>query len=457
MDTSFFIKAAQLLIAFGLLVIVHEFGHYIFARIFGIRVEKFYIFFDPWFSLFKYKPKKKPGTENKASWRDTEYGIGWLPLGGYCKIAGMIDESMDTEQMNQPVQPWEFRAKPAWQRLLVMVAGVIFNFILAIVIYAGVAYSWGDAYIPYQNVTYGMQYCESAHKMGFKDGDIPLLADGKAIDAADFDLLNFLESKQITVLRNHKDTVTVNIPANSVLTVSNDLQENPNGFGFMVYRFPVIVKDLVAGDAAEKSGMAKGDRVVSVAGVPAETWDVFTAEIMKHKGQPTQIGFIRNGKKQDVTVPVSEAGKIGIMLTPLTEIYETKTVEYTLLQSVPRGIELGVDKLTSYVDQMKYVFTKDGAQNLGGFGAIGDLFPETWDWYQFWMITAFISVALAFMNILPIPALDGGHVLFLLYEIITGRQPSQKFLEYAQMIGLGFLFLLLIYANGNDIYRYFFK
>lgn len=458
MEASFFIKAAQLIIAFGLLVIVHEFGHYLFARIFGIRVEKFYIFFDPWFSLFKFKPKKKPGTEDKASWRDTEYGIGWLPLGGYCKISGMIDESMDTEQMKQPVQPWEFRAKPAWQRLLVMVAGVVFNFILAIVIYAGIAYTWGDAYIPYENATYGMQYCETAHKAGFKGGDIPLYADREKLNAANFDLLNMLEAKTITVLRNGKDTVSINLPDNMVMAVNNELKDSDNGFGFMTYRFPAVVKEPVKGEAAEKAGLKAGDRITGVDSVPTETWDLFTAELAKKKGQEITLQYIRpDGSEASTTLRTTDSGKIGILLTPITEIYETKVVNYSLLGSVPRGIEIGVDKLTSYIDQMKYVFTKEGAQSLGGFGAIGDMFPDQWNWYQFWVITAFISVALAFMNILPIPALDGGHVIFLIYEMITGKQPSQKVLEYAQMTGLILLVALLLYANGNDIYRFFFK
>lgn len=459
MDASFFIKAAQLIVAFGLLVIVHEFGHYLFARIFGIRVEKFYIFFDPWFSLFKFKPKKKAGADSdKASWRDTEYGIGWLPLGGYCKISGMIDESMDVEQMKQPVKPWEFRAKPAWQRLLVMVAGVIFNFILAIIIYAGIAYHWGDEYISYEDATYGMQYCETAHRMGFKDGDIPLAADGEKLDAADFNLLKMLEAKQIKVLRNDKDTVAINIPANSVMAVNDELKDNDNGFGFMMYRIPVVVKEPVKGEAADKAGMESGDRIVAIDGVAAETYDVFSKILQTKKDKDINITSVKaTGDTATVALHTSESGKIGIMLTPINEIYKVRMIKYSLLESVPRGIELGVDKLTSYVDQMKYVFTKEGAQNLGGFGAIGNMFPNQWDWYKFWTIAAFLSVALAFMNILPIPALDGGHVLFLIYELITGRQPSQKFLEYAQMIGLGFILLLLIYANGNDIYRFFFK
>lgn len=458
MESSFFIKAAQLIAAFGLLVIVHEFGHYIFARIFGIRVEKFYIFFDPWFSLFKFKPKKKAGSEDKASWRDTEYGIGWLPLGGYCKIAGMIDESMDKEQMKQPAQPWEFRSKPAWQRLLVMIAGVVFNFILAIVIYAGIAYTWGDKYIQFDDAKYGMKfYSETAKEMGFRDGDIFVSADGKPLDAADFGLAtqHILEAKKVDVLRDGK-VVTLDIPANSLLSVSNELRDHEDRV-FMTYRFPVVVKDAVAGQAAAAAGLQAGDRIVGIDSVRTETWDVFSEVLAQKTDKDIVVAYMRDGKELTTKLHTSESGKIGIQLTPIDELFETQTIEYGLLESVPRGIEIGVDKLTSYVGQMKYIFTKEGAQSLGGFGAIGDMFPSTWSWYHFWFITAFISVALAFMNILPIPALDGGHVIFVLYEMITGRQPSQKIMEYSTMIGLGLLFLLLFYANANDIYRFFIK
>lgn len=458
MESTFFIKAAQLIAAFGLLVIVHEFGHYIFARIFGIKVEKFYIFFDPWFSLFKYKPKKKAGSENRASWRDTEYGIGWLPLGGYCKIAGMIDESMDKEQMAQPVQPWEFRAKPAWQRLLVMIAGVVFNFILAIAIYAGIAYTWGDKYIQFDDAEYGMKfYSETAKKIGFQDGDILLSADGEKLDASDFGFATqkMLEAKNVDVLRNGQH-VTLAVPENSIVAANEEFRDK-EGLVFMTYRFPVVVKDVVAGQAAVKAGLEAGDRIVAIDSVRTETWDVFNEELAKNRDKQISVTYERDGEEHTAALQTSESGRIGIMLTPIDELFETQTIDYNLWQSIPRGIEIGVDKLTSYVSQMKYIFTKEGAQSLGGFGAIGDMFPSEWSWYHFWFITAFISVALAFMNILPIPALDGGHVVFVLYEMITGRQPSQKVMEYSTMIGLGLLFLLLFYANANDIYRFFIK
>lgn len=458
MDSSFLIKAAQLIAAFGLLVIVHEFGHYIFARMFGIRVDKFYIFFNPWFSLFKFKPKKKSKNNDKASWRDTEYGIGWLPLGGYCKIAGMIDESMDKEQMAQPIQPWEFRAKPAWQRLLVMIAGVLFNFILAIIIYSGIAYTWGDKYIQFEDAEYGMQFgCESAKAFGFEDGDILISADGQKLDASDFGLATqkILEAKTVQVKRNGT-TSMVNIPNNAILTVSQELRDHEDRT-FMTYRFPVIIKDVVAGQPAISAGLQAGDKIVAIDSVRTETWDKFSQALAKNLDKTISITYLRNGKEQTTKLHTSESGKIGIILTPIDEIFTTRTISYNIFQSIPRGIEIGVDKLTSYVSQLKYVFTKEGAQSLGGFGAIGDMFPSEWSWYHFWFITAFISVALAFMNILPIPALDGGHVVFVIYEMITGKQPSEKVLEYSTMIGLFLLFALLIYANGNDIYRFFIK
>ena len=455
---TFLIKAAQLIVAFAILVIIHEFGHYIFSRIFGVKVEKFYLFFNPWFTLYKYKPKKpapKPGEEEKMTWRDTEYGIGWVPLGGYCKIAGMIDESMDTEQMKQPAKPWEFRSKPAWQRLLIMVGGVLFNFILAIIIYTGIVFAWGEKYIPFRNATEGMMYSETAHKVGFVDGDIPLAADGKELTYYSGDeLLKMLDAKVVTVLRNKCDTVNINIPDGFIFTANKEAEE---GNLFMAYRLPVVISDLQPGMGAVKAGLMKSDSIVSINGVSTPSFDIFKAEPDKNPDKDVTIGFVRNGKPMESKVAVDAAGKIGIMLTPLTDIYRTVTREYSIFASIPRGIELGVEKLTSYVSQMKYVFTREGAKNLGGFGAIGNIFPESWNWEQFWSITAFLSVILAFMNILPIPALDGGHVLFLLVEIITRRQPSEKFLEYAQMAGMAFLFALLLFANGNDIYRFFFK
>ncbi len=453
---TFLIKAFQLMMALAILVTVHEFGHYIFARIFGVRVEKFYLFFNPWFSLFKYTPKKKEGADpNKASWRDTTYGIGWVPLGGYVKIAGMIDESMDKEQMMKPAQPWEFRSKPAYQRLFIMIAGVVFNFILAMVIYSGIVYTWGEEYIKFSDATEGMAYCPAAHNIGFEDGDIPLLADDEKLeylDAATFSKI--FDAKQITVLRNGVDSVNIAMPKNFIFKAEEDAK---NGIDFISYRMPVIIAGVENGMGAAKANLMKGDKVLAVNGIKTPEFTSFKAQLDANADKDINIEFIRGGEVMSATVGVDGVGRLGIMLTPITEIYETTTLKYGFFESIPRGIELGVEKLTSYIKSMKLVFTPEGAQSLGGFGALGSIFPESWNWLGFWNITAFLSVVLAFMNILPIPALDGGHVLFLLYEIITGRAPSEKFLEYAQIVGMILLFSLLLFANGNDIYRAFFK
>ena len=453
---SFLIKAAQLIAAFALLVIIHEFGHYIFARIFGIKVEKFYMFFDPWFSLLKFKPRKKApkydkdGNE-KASWRDTEYGIGWIPLGGYVKIAGMIDESMDKEQMSKPAQPWEFRSKPAYQRLLVMIAGVLMNFILAIIIYAGIAFYWGEKYIPYDKAYEGMDFAPAAIEAGFRNGDIPLMADGKKIEVSDPNhILDMVEADTVTVLRAHTDSVKIAIPENFIFRLNDDK-------GFFTYRLPVVVGGLVNGEPAIKAGLKEGDQIVSINSVPTRAYKEFTEELAKNGGKRVTMGIERNGTPMDVDITPTENGKIGIQLTPITDVYPVEIRNYGLFESIHKGWEIGTDKLSSYIGSMKYVATSEGVKSLGGFGAIGSLFPEKWNWLSFWEITAFLSVVLAFMNILPIPALDGGHIMFLLYEIISRRKPSEKFMEYAQIAGMCFLFLLLIYANGNDLYRFFLK
>ena len=465
---AFLLKAGQLVAALSLLVIIHEFGHYMFARIFGIRVDKFFLFFNPWFYLVKYNPKTKkwsffkdkkdasqPTDEasksEKATWRDTEYGIGWLPLGGYVQIAGMIDETQDASKLSAEPQPWEFRTKPAWQRLLVMIGGVLFNFLLAIAIYAGITFTWGEQYIEFDNATAGMAYVETAKNIGFQDGDIPLLADGEKINVTDHDhIMKMVEAKTVTVLRNGTDSVNIAIPDNFLFQLNDEK-------GFFAYRVPVHVAKVVNGEAAEKAGLQNNDQLVSVAGVATPSYTEFTAELLKNAGKEIEMGVIRNGESTTVKITPNEAGKVGVQLKPITDIYPTTTIDYTFLQSIPKGIEMGCNQMVTYVSSLKHLFTAEGAQSLGGFGAIGDLFPESWSWYKFWTITAFLSVILAFMNILPIPALDGGHVLFTLYEIITRRKPSEKFLEYAQTVGMLLLFALLIYANANDIYRFFIK
>lgn len=442
-------KALQLIVALAFLVIIHEFGHYIFARIFGIRVTKFYLFFNPGFTLFKWKPKQKPGTDpDSTSWRDTEYGVGWLPLGGYCQIAGMIDESLDTEQMKQEPKVWEFRTKPAWQRLFVMVGGVLFNFILAIVIYAGIAYHWGDKYIALEDAYEGFDFAPAAQAIGFRNGDIPLTADGEKLDAAENYMLKMAEAKTVRVLRNHRDTVEIAIPENFIFRLNDEKW-------FLNYRMPVVIDRIVPGEAAAKAGLKEGDRVIAVDTIMTPTFTELTPTLAEYAGKTVAVKVIRDGREVTVMATPNEFGKLGFQLKSPTDVYNTVTVKYNLLQSVPKGWEIGTTTLGNYVGSMKHLFSREGAQSIGGFGAIGNMFPDRWNWYSFWQITAFLSVALAFMNIIPIPGLDGGHIMFLLYEMVTRRKPSENFLIGAQYVGMAFLILLLVYANGNDILRAF--
>lgn len=485
MDT-FLIKATQLIMAFALLVIIHEFGHFLFARIFGVKVEKFYIFFDPWTELFKWKPKKYIGglgkkksleadkkegakencedTEESAGktsfWGDTEYGIGWLPLGGYCKISGMIDESMDTEQMKQPAKEWEFRSKPAWQRLLIMVAGVLFNFLLAILIYAGIVYATGEKYVTFKEAKMGMAYSGEAQKIGFRDGDIPLMADGEPLDIPSDARMKMIQANTVTVLRNGKDTVNIAIPEKFIFRLDNEAKSDTATINFMIYRIPALITQVAPGEGADKAGVKAGDRVIAIDSLATPSLDMFLKTLAGHENSTVALTVLRKNEASSdtITLPValSETSKMGVGLELDPSVFfKAEEKRYGLLESVPRGVQLGTEKLTSYAQSMKLVFTKEGAKSVGGFGSIGAIFPEKWDWIAFWNIAAFLSVALAFMNILPIPALDGGHVMFLLYEVITRRKPSEKFMEYAQMIGMGLLIALLLYANGMDIIRLF--
>lgn len=482
---TFLIKAAQLILAFAILVIIHEFGHFLFARIFGVKVEKFYIFFDPWKEIFKWKPKKYFGffgktkslekkediedeskatsaTENnkKSSfWGDTEYGIGWLPLGGYCKIAGMIDESMDKEQLKQEPQKWEFRSKPAWQRLLIMIAGVLFNFLLAILIYAGIVYATGEKYVPLREAKMGMEFSGEARKIGFHNGDIPIMADGKQLDKPAEAFMEMMQAKNVTVLRDGKE-VNIAIPEKFIFTMEQEAKSDTAAIAFFTYRFPARVSQVVMGEGAAKAGILEGDQFIAVDTIATPTLLSFQSALKGRDNKKVDVTVIRknNEKTDTLTIPVqlSGASKMGIGLeVDPSAFFNAKEIHYSLLQSVPRGIEMGTDKLTAYAKSMKMVFTKEGANSIGGFGSLGAIFPEKWNWIAFWNIAAFLSVALAFMNILPIPALDGGHVLFLLYEVVTGRKPSDKFLEYAQITGMVILILLLVYANGMDIVRLF--
>ena len=442
---TFLVKALQLILSLSILVLVHEFGHFIFARIFKVRVEKFYLFFDPWFSIFKFKPKNS----------DTEYGVGWLPLGGYCKISGMIDESMDKEAMAQPPKPYEFRSKPAGQRLMIMVAGVLFNFLLALFIYSMVLFTWGDTFLPLKNVKAGMDYSETFHNVGFQDGDILLKADDTELERFGEDCFRrVLNAQTVTVLRGGVETV-IPIPEDMAQRVMRDK------IGFASYRFPMVVRELGKTESGESpaavAGLQPGDSIVSINGIVTPSFYEVGEVLAQNKDKDVLVGFYRAGIPQTLTLHTDTAGKMGIYSVSPFDMYQTVTRKYGFFESFPAGVMLGVNTLKGYVSDMKYVFTKEGASSLGGFGTIGSLFPAEWDWHSFWMKTAFLSIILAFMNILPIPALDGGHVMFLLYEVIARRKPSDKFLEYAQVTGMFLLFALLIYANGNDIFRFFFK
>ena len=442
---TFLVKALQLILSLSILVLVHEFGHFIFARIFKVRVEKFYLFFDPWFSIFKFKPKNS----------ETEYGVGWLPLGGYCKISGMIDESMDKEAMAQPPKPYEFRSKPAGQRLMIMVAGVLFNFLLALFIYSMVLFTWGDTFLPLKNVKAGMDYSETFHNVGFQDGDILLKADDTELERFGEDCFRrVLNAQTVTVLRGGVETV-IPIPEDMAQRVMRDKK------GFASYRFPMVVRELGKTESGESpaavAGLQPGDSIVSINGIVTPSFYEVGEVLAQNKDKDVLVGFYRAGIPQTLTLHTDTAGKMGIYSVSPFDMYQTVTRKYGFFESFPAGVMLGVNTLKGYVSDMKYVFTKEGASSLGGFGTIGSLFPAEWDWHSFWMKTAFLSIILAFMNILPIPALDGGHVMFLLYEVIARRKPSDKFLEYAQVTGMFLLFALLIYANGNDIFRFFFK
>lgn len=444
------------MLAISILVLLHEGGHFFFAKLFGVRVEKFYLFFDPWFHLFEFKPKKS----------DTTYGVGWLPLGGYCKIAGMIDESFDTEQMKKPAQPWEFRSKPAWQRLLIMVGGVLVNFLLALFIYSMVLYTWGDSYYRLDKMTMGMKFNDAAKKIGFKDGDILLRTNENTLKEFDVDMYRDIANAQtVTVMRQGKE-IKLTMPEDmSLLTM---LKEQPV---FVKPFIPADIDSIMPDSPAAKAGMLKGDKLLAINGKSIDSWNEFDDQIAvmndmisvakTHKDsmkvRTTTVVFCHKAspeKRDTVKMVLNPDLTLGVGRTFLGTYYQPEKIEYGFFESFPAGIKYGIDVLRGYVDDLKYVFTADGAKSLGGFGSIGSLFPPTWDWMMFWRMTAFLSIILAFMNILPIPALDGGHVLFLLYEIITRRKPSENFLIRAEYVGFGILILLMVVANLNDILRW---
>ena len=467
----FLIRLLQFMLAIGLLVLLHEGGHFFFAKLFGVRVDKFYLFFDPsiwkWDgSLFKFKPKGS----------DTQYGVGWLPLGGYCKIAGMIDESFDTEQMKQPEQPWEFRAKPAWQRLLIMIGGVLVNFLLALFIYSMILFHWGDTYIPVKDMSLGMKFNTEAKALGFEDGDILIGTDKGEFKDFSADLYRDLsEAYSVDLIRDGKK-MTLRLPGN--LNLLGMLKAEPS---FVRPLIPAEVDSVMADSPAASIGLQKGDKIVAINDKAIDSYneftdqlgileDMMTAALTKEdslKVRTVNIVVSRNeegGMRNENTSAAEKRDTFSVVLTPelklgfyvksLAGLYEPYTREYGFFESIPAGIKYGWNVLAGYVGDMKYVFTADGAKSLGGFGAIGSLFPPMWDWYLFWKMTAFLSIILAFMNILPIPALDGGHVLFLVYEMITRRKPSETFMIRAEYVGFGILILLMVVANLNDILRW---
>ena len=441
------------MLAISLLVLLHEGGHFFFSKLFGVRVEKFYIFFDWKFSLFKFKPKNS----------DTEYGIGWLPLGGYCKIAGMIDESFDTEQMKQPVQPYEFRSKPAWQRLLIMIGGVLVNFLLALFIYSMILFYWGDSYIPVKDMTMGMKFNQEAKAYGFQDGDILVGTENGAFKDFSADLYREIsEAHRVDIIRDGKQ-MSISLPGD--LNLLNMIKADPS---FVRPLLPARIDSVMAGSPAQKVGLKAGDEILAINGSPVDSYNEFVDQLGRRedllltaktqadslKARTVSIVFGNDARTDTATVVLTPELKLGFFAPSIAALYKPVTIEYSLLESIPAGIKYGWHVLASYVDDMKYVFSAEGAKSLGGFGAIGSLFPPMWDWYMFWKMTAFLSIILAFMNILPIPALDGGHVLFLVYEMITRRKPSEEFMIRAEYVGFGILILLMVVANLNDILRW---
>lgn len=433
------IKIVQLLLALSILVIVHEFGHFILARIFKTRVEKFYLFFDWPFAIFRHK------------WGETEYGVGVIPLGGYVKIAGMIDESLDREQMKKPPEPYEFRSKKAWQRLSIMLGGVFFNFIFALIIYVGVLSFWGETYLPAANVKYGILTDSTGYAMGLRDGDMIIAVDGTPVDNFYSIIPDILlnDRKMITVVRQSD---TVNVPVSREYIPL--LLKNPDVIDARIPFGPFVITGFSDNSPAKNAGLQIGDEIVALDSIPFMWYNEFQSYLASHKGSQMTVTVRRDGKFIDFPVRTTEAGILGV-IREAGNIFELSTRHYSFFQAIPAGISKGWKTTGDYLKQFKLIFSKDtkAYESLGGFIAIGSIFPGRWNWQAFWNLTAFLSLILAVMNIIPIPGLDGGHVMFLIFEVVTGRKPSDKFLEYAQMTGMIILLALLIFANGNDIVK----
>jgi len=435
------IKIIQFLLSLSILVLIHELGHFVFAKLFKTRVEKFYLFFDPWFSIFKFKRG------------ETEYGMGWLPLGGYCKISGMIDESMDVEQMKKPPQPYEFRSKKAWQRLLIMTGGVFFNILLAMLIYVSILFAWGQTYLPTANAKYGIVTDSTGLAIGLRNGDKIISVDNQQIENFDDILKDILLNKRSSI-QVDRDGEIINI------ALPEDYVQNLlKGKGKIEVRAPFgpfVISSFAKESPALVAGVVKGDELVGIDSLKFTYYDEFQNYLAGNLNKAIVLNLIRNGQNINIPMTPGSDGKLGVYADRKPAMYfEFKTVKYGFFESIPAGISRGFKEIGDYLKQFRLIFSKEtkAYESLGGFITIGSIFPASWDWQRFWDVTAFLSIILAVMNILPIPALDGGHVMFLLFEVITGKKPSDKFLEYAQIVGMIILFSLLILANGNDILR----
>jgi regulator of sigma E protease len=431
------IKGAQLILSLSILVVLHELGHFIPARLFGTRVEKFYLFFDPWFSLWKTK------------WKGTEFGIGWIPFGGYVKISGMVDESMDKEQMAKPPEPWEFRSKPAWQRLIIMVGGVTVNLILGFALYSMILFVWGRDYLPLEEVRYGVHPSAVMKEQGVQEGDVVRAIDGFAPRTLE-EVTKAILIDGARILTVERNGVSTDLQLSADVT---DRILDANERSLLTPRVPFVVDTIMAGGTAAASDLRKGDRILQVDGVDAAYFNDFRTVMAERKGQDVRVLVERGNERITLPLKVNDEGLIGAGNQQPTAYFTFSQQRFTFLESIPAGINYGLETLGGYVRSLKLLFTKSGAGQIGGFGAIGGLFSATWDWQVFWNMTAFLSIVLAFMNILPIPALDGGHVVFLLYEMIFRRAPNQRVLEVAQMIGMFLLLGLILFANGNDLFK----
>jgi regulator of sigma E protease len=434
------IKVAQLLLSLTILVIFHELGHFIASRIFRTRVEKFYIFFNPWFSLYKFKKG------------ETEYGLGWLPLGGYVKISGMIDESMDTEQMKQPPQPWEFRSKPAWQRLIIMLGGVTVNLVLAGFIYVGMLSIWGEQYLPNSEVKYGITVDSLGYSMGLRNGDQILQLDGKTVEAfTDIPKQIILEEVKVVTVKRDSRRVDITLPSWAVSRLIQ--QKTPD---FISVRIPFIASKFTPSSPAKAAGIMAGDRLIGINDTLYAFFDQFRARLQDYRNQEVAVMALRSNDTLRIKLKVPAEGLIGIYPKDPSAFMQYKEKQYSVISAIPAGFVKAFESAGNYLKSIKLLFSQEKAyESVGGFISIGNIFPSIWDWESFWSLTAFLSIMLAILNVLPIPALDGGHVMFLLYEIIFRRKPSDKFMEYAQIAGMVILFGLLIFANANDIIKLF--